>query len=369
MVVTKMEILILGNGFECQYNPNVRNFNQKFVEFINDENKTEKLLKKISSFCTHDEKIYQAIIATIRNEIQFNENFILESELRDIGMQLANAPARTLVASESLIFHCLKNLVGLIINEFTTDYRQVDQYMDFRMKELPDQIWTTNYTNSAQAAYESWTEGSLFQPLDLTNVYSNDSLQKAKVIYLHGQFLFRTPATFSSTMPYLGAPQLGNIYQTNLPYLHAHQPMEVTSESSKTFIDDQTFQNIEINLAKKNENPLKRAISKILWNQNEIIKIDIFGLSVNNDEGLFGILLDELEKANVSYELNFYYYTQTDKKNFEVFKHDYLNSTNDNNSVVNPFVHYNFGNNSQKLKKRINILSAKEYKGFKLKKK
>lgn len=364
-----MEILILGNGFECQYNPNVRNFNQKFVEFINDENKTKELLKKIKSFCEHDQKIYQAIVTTIRNEIEFNENFILESELRDIGMHLANAPARTLVASENLIFHCLKNLVGLIINEFTTDYRQIDQYMDFRMKELPDQIWTTNYTNSAQEAYESWTEGSLFQPLDLTNSYSKDSLKKAKVIYLHGQFLFRTTSTFSSTTAYLGASQLGDIYQANSPYFSANQPVKATQKSSKTFIDDQTFQNIEINLAKKNENPLKSAISKILWNQSEVIKINIFGLSVNNDEGLFKILLDELEKANVSYELNFYYYTQTDKKNFEVFKHDYLNSTNDNNFVVNPFIHYNFGNNPQKVKKRINILPSKEYKGFKLKKK
>ena len=126
-----MKILILGNGFECQYNPNVRNFNRKFVEFINDDTKVDQLIQKIITFCHHDRQIYQAIVATIRNEIKFNDNFILEAELRDIGNQLASTSPNTLFANGELIFHCLKNLVGSVIHEFTKDYQQIDHYMDF----------------------------------------------------------------------------------------------------------------------------------------------------------------------------------------------------------------------------------------------
>lgn len=133
-----MKILILGNGFECQYNPNARNFNQKFVEFINDDAKVEQLIQKITAFCYHDKQIYQAIIATIRNEIKFNDNFVLEAELRDIGNRLANTSLNSPFINEELIFHCLKNLVGSVIREFTKDYQQIDKYMDFWMKACPD---------------------------------------------------------------------------------------------------------------------------------------------------------------------------------------------------------------------------------------
>jgi len=101
------------------------------------------------------------------------------------------------------------------------------------------------------------------------NGYSNDSLRKAKVIYLHGQFLFQTKADTTHAINNEGSrPGINLSVNFQLPnslstMLNFSKTVGLKNQASD-YVDDSTFQNIEINLAKKNERPLKNAISQIL---------------------------------------------------------------------------------------------------------
>ncbi|AVN59042.1 hypothetical protein [Mesoplasma florum] len=276
-----MKLLILGNGYEINFNKKLKDFNENFkiwISTFDEDKKIEKLIDEIDSYLKlkkseilFDKKIAFFCVNHLFSEFINLQNFVLEEQLNIIGEELSEYYIENRKLSEQKeVFKTIKIIIGYYISKLT-DLACVNfskKEMDFlKFEKMPRYIFTTNYTNSAEVLKEKWKIKYKKLPQNEIDVFN-----------IHGRF----------------------------------QNEEIFDLS-----------NIEINLDMKNS---WSYFEKLL--DYEKIDVDIFGLNMKNDENILISIINLVlfhKKINITYN----YWIDADIEDFyesiKILKNRYLN--------------------------------------------
>ncbi len=307
-----IKILLLGNGFEANFNKNMVNFNETFKNWIINLSieDIQELIEKISLDVFNDFGMLEnkknfiiEIIEELKEEYKSENEILL---LEDILFKIGSKIERDNFFEEDSelkkdIFLSIKYLIGYFIesntiNEcenFKNDFNNLSRKID-----KPNFLITTNYTKSAIYLAEKMKQG----------IYKKN----IQTIYLHGKF----------------------------------------GEGISKYDD------IEINLINKNvKKYFKEIESQLNKRINEIYEItfDIFGHNLAKDNHIILSILDLFLEANKTGKINFIYYSEEDKsllmeafkkieKNYWMYTfnldHFIINNLEDNYKIEVNFIEY-----------------------------
>ncbi|WP_342252101.1 hypothetical protein [Spiroplasma endosymbiont of Amphibalanus improvisus] len=236
-----MKLLILGNGFEINFNEKFNDFNNKFKKWITEiassEEKIYDLIDNITRTNINNDEIilFKKCIVTLSKNLNTKKFFYLEDTLKEIGSNLTKeAEEIDDIENKELIFNIFKIIVGYYIEKtswdsvlFLTKFNKMNYLNNV---QFPNYIFTTNYTNTCNIFLKNWSE-----------LYEGITLIKPQVLNIHGKIDLK--ATW-----------------------------------------DKKYSSIKINLdSKENWKYFQQILNK---NNFRELDIEIFGLNMKNDENI-----------------------------------------------------------------------------------
>ncbi|AHI53780.1 hypothetical protein SSABA_v1c03710 [Spiroplasma sabaudiense Ar-1343] len=281
-----MEVLILGNGFEINFNPNLVDFNSGFKNWLISHDSEEKINELYDIL--EEQKSYEIDITlrrTIKHLIKEFKNIDSENTVEDLLYKIGQEFIREFEEiqdkdQESEVFKNIKKILGYYIRVVLKTEYECEKFKAKNFKFLenfrnPNFIFTTNYTNSAFTLAKNWNQ-----------IYEGLPIIKTEVKQIHGYFNFENK--------------------------------------------DITYDNIDINLIDKKSNYFfEKLLSENL--KAKVFNFTIFGLSLRNDSEIIRNII-KIGLKNKDVCINYYYMYDEDKKDFidSVKKEvDFLNNSED----------------------------------------
>jgi len=191
-----MKVLLIGNGFEANYNQIMSNFNNNFINWIRKikYEDIDRTIESVFSWIYNSKKVNinelvdpdiilftSEIIKLMKLEIS-EENFHFNS-IEDYFLELGKSIEIGNFGEENYskdikIFLAIKNLFGYFIDINTYLYNNALETSNFEpaLKGRYNMVLTTNYTNSAEILSEQLNGNKI--------LFS----WKVKVYHLHGKF-------------------------------------------------------------------------------------------------------------------------------------------------------------------------------------